>query len=250
MLTFPLKIAYNCCMQLFYVVFWGFFWGCNTSPQSKTGSQPVDANAAGCDKYQTNSEAYGYCLFKESEQLRDIKTLQAYCAKAGDWEGDCIYNWVTTKIAPDSGYTRLELIELCGDIKDCAFRVVDYRPAENVLDTLELCRKHVRRNVRACSMHAMLRWWLDGPSATDVASVMQATSDPTSQISYYVAARVQCDGVGECVGSSLMEEKCKMKVGLFKQDPDSCPRKKKTRNGWSLVPTKRNDRKRRPSQMR
>ena len=88
--------------------------------------------------------------------MKSISDIKDYCSWAKRWEEQCIYNWVVTKIAPDSGYTTPQLLELCGSIKDCAFRVLDLRPSEQVLTQLALCKKHLKTNFDDCAMHAMV----------------------------------------------------------------------------------------------
>ncbi|MEC7985741.1 MAG: hypothetical protein VX278_11300 [Myxococcota bacterium] len=189
-----------------------------------------------CQKYEKGTDAFGFCLYKNSETMMSIPDVQAYCAYAGKWQSQCIYNWVVTKIAPDSGYATEELLQLCGDIKDCAFRVVDLRPQDDVLEQLRLCKSYVRRNVKDCSMHAMVNWWKQQPDAADVARLMQVSSEPLEEYGYYLAVRIHCDGVGTCAGSPVMNQRCEELGKGFASEKLRCPQMRRGRDGLYKIP--------------
>ncbi|MBM75766.1 MAG: hypothetical protein CMK59_10225 [Proteobacteria bacterium] len=177
-----------------------------------------------CSEYEVGTDAFGFCLYKESETMNSISDLKEYCSWAGGWESQCIYNWVATKIAPNSGYSTVDLLELCGNIKDCAFRVVDYRPTQDVLDQLNLCKRYVRRNFDDCAMHAMLNWWKKNPSEEEVLRLMKAESEISRHLGYYLTVRIYCDGVGECKGSKVMQTRCLELSKAFKKGEKQCPK--------------------------
>ena len=167
--------------------------------------------------------------------MNTISDLKSLCSLAGEWEGDCIYNWVTTKIAPDSGFGTIELVELCGDIPDCAFRVIDYRPEKDVIKQLKTCKKYVPKLFEDCSMHAMVNWWASEPSAQEVKRLLAEETDLGFSYAYYIAVRVYCDGVGECSGSRAQYQHCVNKVQGFKQGKQRCPRIERQNGGGFRV---------------
>ena len=188
-----------------------------------------------CKKYVEGSAGFSFCLYKNSELMNTIADLKSLCSLAGEWEGDCIYNWVTTKIAPDSGFDTIELVELCGSIPDCAFRVIDYRPDPDVVKHLKTCKKYVPKLFEDCSMHAMVNWWASEPSAKEVQRLLAEETDLGYSYAYYIAVRVHCDGVGECTGSKVHQRHCVKKVKEFQQGRRSCPKIERQRGGGFRV---------------
>lgn len=183
-----------------------------------------------CQNYERKSDAFGFCLYKNSETMKTIPDVKSYCSFAGKWEDECVYNWVSANLAPDNGISTDELLNLCGDIKDCAFRVLDLRSHVDVLVQMDLCKRHVAQNYRACVLHSMVHWWKKQPSAKDVSYLMQVPSEPSDPYGFYIAARVHCDGVGTCEGSSEMEKRCVELGEAFASKRQKCPELRK-RNG-------------------
>jgi hypothetical protein len=185
-----------------------------------------------CREYSVGVTAFEFCLYKNSETVRSVDKVKEYCGWAGNWESQCIYNWVVSRTAWGSGVETEDLLELCGSIKDCAFRVVDYRPAEDILETLRRCETYVSKNNDACALHAMVKWWMADPTAEEVHRLMQETHEPSRNMGFYLAVRVHCEGVGECRGSDLMQRRC-LEVSRDLADGNrSCPTKVKTQQGY------------------
>ena len=155
--------------------------------------------------------------------MKTIPDIKSYCSHAGKWESECIYNWVSANLVQTSGFSTNELLNLCGDIKDCAFRVLDLRPTKDVLERVELCKTYVQNNYRDCVLHAMLHWWKSRPSAEEVARLMQEPSEPSQFFGYYIGVRVHCEGIGTCDGSPKMKKRCLELGEAFKNKRQKCP---------------------------
>ena len=183
-----------------------------------------------CRKYEEGTEPFGFCLYKHSETMKTIPDIKSYCSHAGKWESECIYNWVAANLAPNNGFSTKELLNLCGNIKDCAFRVLDLRPKKDVLVQIELCKTYVTSNYRDCVLHAMLHWWKAQPSAEEVARLMQEPSEPYHLFGYYLGVRIHCEGIGTCKGSPEMERRCVDLGQAFEDKREKCP-KIRTRKG-------------------
>ena len=214
--------------------------GCFSQQEDISTSSQSEANNEhwfyACRKYEAKSEGFGFCLYKHSETMKTIPDIKLYCSYAGKWESECIYNWVAANLAPNNGFSTEELLNLCGDIKDCAFRVLDLRPREDTLEQVELCKIHVTRNYRDCVLHAMLHWWKKEPSAEEVARLMQVPLEPSPFFGYYIASRVHCEGIGTCKGSPEMERRCLELGQEFKEKRKKCPELRKRKGEIYKVP--------------
>lgn len=215
-----------------------FFWACEQQAE-KIQTEPDYYDQVGfgvCNKYDPESSAYGFCLYKQSETIKTIPDLEVYCARSKKWESECIYNWVSTRIPAGNGYSTETLLDLCGDIKDCAFRVIDMRPRDDVLDQIDLCKKYVVHNYRDCVLHAMITWRKRDPDEEDVMRLMHVPESPNYFFGFYLSGRIYCDGVGTCSGSPNMEKICKDFSTEFASKRQACPSFRKGRDGIYKVP--------------
>jgi hypothetical protein len=176
-----------------------------------------------CDGYRAIPDTYGYCLYKLAGGLPDIDSVNRICALAGDWEGECRHAWVAGKMNADSPYAMDELLEVCGENDDCAFELLDFRPADLVDDQLERCRLHAGKHADNCTGHAMQRWKLRGVDAEEVARVAAMPTAFPRKVGFWIAASVQCDGVGTCEGNGAVQAACEGQSESFTRKPERCP---------------------------
>ena len=115
----------------------------------------------------------------------------------------------------------------CGDNSDCTFELVDFRPDPDILVQIDRCTKYVKKHIRDCVGHSMQRWYMSDLTEDDVAHMSIPSSVP-DRVAYYVAASVQCHGVGSCSGEPYRSWTgvCK-KYQHFKQNQVNVLRKAK-----------------------
>jgi len=176
-----------------------------------------------CDGYRAIPETYGYCLYKVAGGLPDVASVNRVCDLAGDWEDECRHAWVAGKMNAASPYAMDTLLEVCGDNADCAFELLDFRPAELIDDQLERCRLHAGVHADNCTGHAMQRWKLQGVDAAEVARVAAMPTAFPRKVGFWVAVSVQCDGVGTCAGNGAVQGACEGQVEAFTRKPQTCP---------------------------
>lgn len=194
---------------------------------SAGGAATVERPASGipqCDNYRTvPGDTFGYCLYKVAGGLPDIASVNRVCALADDWADECRHAWVAGKMNADSAYSMEALLELCGDNADCAFELLDFRPAELVDDQLERCRLYAGKHAADCTGHAMQRWKLAGVDAEEVARVVALPTAFPRKVGFWAAVSVQCDGVGTCEGNGAVQAACEGQVEAFTRKPQTCP---------------------------
>ena len=178
-----------------------------------------------CAKYKDLGESYGYCVYKHSGGFRNVKEIDLFCTSAGTWEQECRHAWVSGRMQPSSGFTIEELLQACGDNPDCTFELIDFRPDPDILVQIDRCTKYVKKHIRDCVGHSMQRWYMSDLTADDITHIMSQASSVPDKVAYYVAASVQCDGIGSCSGEPYVERLCRKNVKQFKTKPNQCPAK-------------------------
>ena len=201
------------------------------APGSDAGALTAKMPASGiphCDNYRAIPETYGYCLYKVAGGLPDIEAVNRVCDLAGDWEEECRHAWVAGKMNAGSAYTMDALLGVCGDNEDCAFELLDFRPAELIDDQLDRCRQYAGRHAADCAGHAMQRWKLAGVDAEEVARVAAMPTHFPRKVGFWLAVSVQCDAVGSCEGNDVVQAACEGQVEALVRKPHSCPSDTKT----------------------
>ncbi|MBM74003.1 MAG: hypothetical protein CMK59_01275 [Proteobacteria bacterium] len=177
-----------------------------------------------CAQYSDIAEAYGYCVYKHSGGFRTIDEIELFCSAAGSWEPECRHAWVSGRMQKQDFSTQ-ELIKACGSNPDCTFELIDFRPDPDILVQADLCTRHVRKHIRDCVGHAVQRWWMQEPDEEEIARVLAQPTSVPDKFAYYIAALIQCDGVGSCSGEPYVTRLCLKNVKAFKKDPQSCPKR-------------------------
>lgn len=205
--------------------------GATVAPVDGAPAASVDREASGiaqCDNYRTMpGDAYGYCLYKVAGGLPDVASVERVCGLAESWEDECRHAWVAGKMNEDSPYDMETLLGVCGDNADCAFELLDFRPADLIDTQLERCRLYAREHADNCTGHAMQRWWHAGVDAEEVARVAAMPTAFPRKVGFWIAASVQCDGVGSCEGNAAVQAACEGQSEAFSRKPHSCPSKTK-----------------------
>jgi len=179
-----------------------------------------------CKQYQNDADVFGYCLYKVAGGLPDASELDRICTMAGSWEADCRHAWVAGRMRERSMPLE-ELAEACAGNPDCTFELVDFYADDDVLVQLENCGKWVQPYLTDCVGHAMQRWYHTEPDEEEHARVIGTPLAEPHRTAHYLAANVQCRGVGSCEAvTSPVQQSCEKSVEHFQKKPDDCPREK------------------------
>lgn len=199
--------------------------GQGQTPSHEEGEPPppLPGELFACGKYHRLPNALGYCIASHAERLRSLEEVESTCPLAGDWEGECRRAWVSGQRNPTSRYSTEQLIAACGANADCAFELIDFRPADSIDEQIGRCTQHTGEYKNDCVVHTMERWWRARPEPEEVARVAALHTIYPQQLGYYVGAAVACQGVSTCFGDPEVEAACKRSVEQFRQDPGTCP---------------------------
>ncbi len=176
-----------------------------------------------CDQYRHNAEAYGYCLYTQAGGFPRPDDVDRLCPLAGEWESQCRHAWVAGRMEDDGQYEMEFLLDMCKGNPDCTFELLDFRPAPEIEVQLERCRKWAGQHADDCTGHAMQRWWQAGVDAEEVARVAAMPNPHPRKVGFWLAAAVQCQGVGACDGASAVQAACEGQVEAFTRKPERCP---------------------------
>jgi hypothetical protein len=164
---------------------------------------PGGADGA-CGSYRELPDVYQYCLAQAVRAVRTLPEMERLCAQSGTWEKDCRHAWVHDRMRADSGFDTTTLAAACGAGTDCAFELLDFRPASDVLEQVRLCTVYAAKYRDHCVGHAFQRWWQASPDAAEHARVGAAPMEHAvaEKAGYWLAANVACSGVGACEPAS------------------------------------------------
>ena len=155
---------------------------------------------------------------------QNVEDIDYFCTHAAHLEAECRQNWVMR----NKNTASLDaLISVCKS-DDCALEILDAKPDDDVLIQMTLCEQHAGRYGRDCIMHALQKWYFDWPPDWEIARVNKAHSRYPELVGTYTGARVGCDQVGNCEGSTENERMCQRFVVEY-QDPKNCPNQHRNR---------------------
>jgi len=207
--------------MMYYLL--GFLLACVQSNDGAEFETLEESFYSKCRGHADNPAEHGYCLYSKSARLPTIERASDYCEGLGEWNAECRYNWVSSRIKPGTGFDTVQLLEMCGSHDDCKFKVIDARPDEDLLVQLSLCVKHVSRYRYDCEMHAVQRWWKQEPSESELNRMLALRRVPSADLPKYLSFIVQCDGVGNCDGNSKIAKECRRNLSLLKTSKLKCP---------------------------
>jgi hypothetical protein len=190
--------------------------------------EPVEAGPTShlpqCARYEhEDPDLYGYCIYKYAGGFETIEQINVQCGRAGKWEDDCRHSWVAGRMNKSSGVSMETLLEVCATNADCAFELLDFRPSNEVTVQISRCNDHAGKHAGNCIRHAMQRWYYTKPTANDVERIGALPTNHPDKVGYWLAAIVQCQGVGECPESEEVGAQCRSTVDNFSRVPKGCP---------------------------
>lgn len=176
-----------------------------------------------CDQYRHNAGAFGYCLYTQAGGFPRPDDVDRLCPLAGEWETQCRHAWVAGRMEEGSGYELEFLLEMCKGNPDCTFELLDFRPAPEIEVQLARCRQWAGVHSDNCTGHAMQRWWQGGVDADEVSRVAAMPNPHPRKAGFWIAAAVQCQGIGSCDGDPAVQAACEGQVEAFTRKPERCP---------------------------
>jgi hypothetical protein len=179
-----------------------------------------------CKIYE-NTEVYGYCVTKSAGGFRTVEDVERLCATAGDWEEECRHAWVAGRMHADSGVSTDVLLEVCGANDDCRFELLDFRPEDDVLIQMDLCRKHAGKHAPDCVGHAMQRWWQAGVDQAEIDRVAAAPTPYPNKVGFWIGVSVGCYGIGACPDDGQTGDFCRSTVENLSRNKNRCPTRSK-----------------------
>jgi hypothetical protein len=144
-----------------FLIFLSLFISCSF-PAAKSvepSSEPIEKleEGAACSKYSGLS--YQYCLFRYVQNIQYPESIN-YCAKLGEWEEECRYEWMKEN---KKRKTKKELLSVCQSAPDCRFEVLNSFPASTLEDQLQECMTITQENYKQdCIKFVLLRIWSRG----------------------------------------------------------------------------------------
>jgi hypothetical protein len=190
---------------------------------------PPPSSIPMCDAYRDDENTYGYCIYRYAGGMRTRAEMEDACGRAGAWEADCRHGWVAGRMQPNSGFETAELLEVCKDVPDCAFELVDFRPDPDPAVQIVRCAQHAGPYARDCAGHAMQRFWLTDPSEEDWRAVAMARIPFQDRVGYWLGVDVFCFQKSECMGDGPVRHNCQQTVANFQKNPERCPPRKQER---------------------
>ena len=113
---------------------------------------------------------------------------------------------------------------VCKGDADCAFEMLDKRPASDVLVQLEYCAGSAGSYSSDCAVHAVERWMKAGPSLVEVERIEQANTRFPQQVGYGVGMALACYGLGACQGTGAVYGMCQNTWQKVSMGQLQCPR--------------------------
>ena len=176
---------------------------------------------SGCDAYRDAPDAFGYCITSGSQQLATAAEVDRLCRYAGELESDCRRAWVVER-GPEAGWTLAQVLAACGKSADCALEALDMHGSADVVEQIGNCRRYGGSLARDCAVHALARWWGAGTDAQELGRLASQDTGYPMLVAAYAAAGAVCGGLGYCLGTGEVKERCEELTPRFQGNMDLC----------------------------
>ncbi len=133
--------------------------------------------AGPCEAYAGDPAFLAACAGQLLPTTNVLPQAEAQCAGLGVAAESCIAQWVAKHAVDTLDVDRGRVIALCGRDQDCAFQVLDQRPAGILAQEVADCRRHAASYGDDCVGHAMQRFARRHPDAAACAGAL-ALADP------------------------------------------------------------------------
>lgn len=143
------------------------------APLIALGCADAPHRGPGCEAYAEAPAVRAHCLEVQAQQLPAAQAA-AMCDTLTDAQARaCRTAWVETS-PRRTGLGADELLGMCGTSADCAFYVLEQRPADSVDEQLRLCGERAGRFRNDCYGHALQRWQLGQPDDAEISRLGEA----------------------------------------------------------------------------
>jgi len=199
--------------------------GCRSAepPREEPGALHAADGVEACDAYGAHEASWQYCIYERIRTVERADRAEDLCSRAGSWEGACLEAWVAARLAASGDADTDVLLGLCGEHQDCAFQVLDNRPADDVLVQVQRCQEHAPTFVHDCVGHALDLWLEAGPDEAELARVIAADTGLPDHLAYVVGLSEACRGVGSCEMLTQGHDRCRRALSDIRTKRIYCP---------------------------
>lgn len=197
----------------------GLLLGLACGPAARDPAGPCAAYAG------TSTE--GFCLARAAGSAATPDSLDAYCARAGEWAPDCRHAFVRARLregAREGAPERDALLAWCGGVPDCALEVLELRAAPSWPEQRALCLAWAGPFTTDCLTHALGRWATGPLAAGDVAQIAEDYAPDATLVGQWMGAVVACRAIGACPSAGPTAAACAEGQATMTAEPDRCPR--------------------------
>ena len=165
----------------------------------------------------------GFCLARAAGTAATPSSLDAYCARAGEWARDCRQAFVRARLR-EGAQDRDALLAWCADAPDCALEVLELRAAPTWPEQRALCLAWAGPFTTDCLTHALGRW-ATGPLAEgDLAQIAEDYEPDATLVGRWMGAVVACRAIGACPSAGPTAAACAEGQATLTAEPGRCPR--------------------------
>ncbi len=194
--------------------------GCPAPSSAPAPTAPPPANA--CAAYMPWPRSHAVCLTRAVVSVVDAKEAIALCDQGA--AVGCRHAWAVAHAGGAAARPIDELLAVCGPDADCAMEVFELVPSADTPTRLRLCADHAGAYLDDCVGHAMERWWHRGPTASDVAVIVEGEWAVPETVGSWVAVAVECAGVGTCGVRPVLAVTCERRRVAIRAEAFGCRR--------------------------
>ena len=210
---------------------------CRDNSSSATAEQVLlTGNLSVCNVYY-GLDAYGYCIYNKSQNLKSLVDLERICSLTGEWESECRFNWLYGKIQEniraqrggsdtykneDSKLSFEELLKGCGSHEECYFSLIDNFPSKDISTQLDRCKTYAQSKYKICSSYALQRWSNSQPTEQEAVTIFEQISELHPCAYQYISKVALCNSYTYCQGNSKEQKKCQSIQNNLKNKPLAC----------------------------
>ena len=184
---------------------------------------PVGSSAHGPCAAYAGTSTEGFCVARAAGSAATPDSLDAYCARAGEWAPDCHHAFVRARLR-EGAPSRDALLGWCAGAPDCALEVLELRAAPSWAEQRALCLAWAGPFAQDCLTHALGRWATGPLDAAQVALIAEDHAPDATLVGQWMGAVVACRGIGACPSAGPTAAACAEGLATLTAEPARCPR--------------------------